>query len=276
MSYWEQLVVLASINVLLAFAAFVPMTAGLMLLSFGSYCGAGALVAAYLHGMGLPFTAAVGAGALAGALVSGLVEMLCHRQSGFLLAVSTLALTELAHVLVTNSELLGGALGFKHVELHSSTMLPVFCVISSSLFMFWLERTKVRDVVNLVGDDPMLAESLGIRLGHYRIGVTLVSGAFCGCAGALLIHAVGILDPRVFGVDFGLQVLTFAILGGRRWWGPPIAAVLLTVVPESLRFSFEYRMILYGVLLVWSLSRLPGGLSAVRLPGWAKLARPIQ
>ena len=81
-----------------------------------------------------------------------------------------------------------------------------------------------------------------------------------------------------------LNFIIFLLFGGlQTLWGPMLGAVLLTVLPETLRFTNEYRLILYGLIIVVVVLRRPEGLLTrtplgreLKLFGFTlKPARPI-
>ena len=91
----------------------------------------------------------------------------------------------------------------------------------------------------------------------------------------------GILPKQCF---VSLNFIIFLLFGGlQTMWGPVVGAILLTALPEVLRFSNEYRLILYGLVIVLVVLRRPDGLltrtptgRAVRLSKWTLVpARPV-
>jgi branched-chain amino acid transport system permease protein len=123
------------------------------------------------------------------------------------------------------------------------------------------ERSASRKALAVLQENEVLATSLGISSSLHKIGTVLVGGFLAGVAGGFYIHSVGILDPRLFGFESSLLIITFAVIGGpRNFWGSIMAAVILTVIPELLRFSTTYRMILYGASLVLVVIVRPEGL----------------
>ena len=117
-----------------------------------------------------------------------------------------------------------------------------------------------------IRDNRIAAESIGINITKYKILAFSISAALAGAAGVLYAHNLSTLTalPKNFGYNMSITVLVFVVLGGiGNIRGSIIAAVVLTLLPELLRFLSDYRMLIYAVvlivtmLLVWS----PGGIA---------------
>jgi branched-chain amino acid transport system permease protein len=207
-------------------------------------------------------------GGIVAAFAGTLIAALCDRLVGFLFAVATLGLGELARVTVINTEALGGALGYKNVELVSFNsyftylLLTITCCV---MLLILFERSATRKALAVLRENNILAASLGINGSWLKMGTVAAGGFIAGVAGGFYIHSVGILDPRLFGFESSLLIVTFAILGGtRNFLGAIIGATLLTVIPEMLRFSSTYRMVLYGLTLVLVIILRPEGVLGLR------------
>ncbi len=85
-----------------------------------------------------------------------------------------------------------------------------------------------------------------------------------------------VISPHDLGFFVSLNFIIFLLFGGLQTvWGPVIGALLLTVLPEMLRFSSQYRLILYGLIIVLVVLLRPNGLltrtptgQPVRIFGW--------
>jgi branched-chain amino acid transport system permease protein len=267
--YYFQIATLVLINSLLATAAYLPLSAGLMLMCMGSLMGIGAIASAYGHAaLGLPFPIAILVGGVVAGLVGALIAALCDRLIGFLFAVATLGFGELARVTIINTEAFGGALGYKNVELISFDSYFTYLILafaSCVAFLTLFERSAPRKALAVLREDDILAASLGINSFWHKLGTVAAAGVLAGIAGGFYIHSVGILDPHLFGFESSLVIVTFAVLGGtRNFMGAIVGAALLTVIPEALRFSSNYRMVLYGATLVLVIILRPEGLLGPR------------
>jgi branched-chain amino acid transport system permease protein len=232
---------------------------------FGTIMSIGGIVAAAVYSSGLPFLVALGAGGAAGACAGGLIYIGCSRLIGFLFAVATLSFGELARVIALNTERFGGALGYKDVRASPSICYPFALMGIAIICLGIFDKCPMRLALRIIKEDEVNAASLGINIGLHRLAA-VVSGSFVvALAGGLYIHAVGLLEPRMFGFDNSLEILIFAIVGGTATYvGPICGAVLLTALPELLRFSTSLRMLFYGAVLVVIIIFRPEGIIGSR------------
>jgi branched-chain amino acid transport system permease protein len=245
-------------------SAYLQLASGAIVVSFGAALGVGAIAggttAVVLDGT-LGTIVGLFAGAAAGAAFMGLVAVITWRMSGFVLALGTLGVAELTRVVVQNQAVLGGALGFRIDAPQAGMWWPVGIAVLAMLAVARLERTPLRAAMSFCRDNPTAALTLGIDPAGVRMVTMLIGGALSGSAGVLLIQNVGIVDPQLFGLEHGIQILLFAIAGGTSTWlGPVLAGVTLTLIPEALRFSTTNRMLLYGAVLVAIVVLRPEGL----------------
>jgi len=102
---------------------------------------------------------------------------------------------------------------------------------------------------------PWASRSRSPRTVSFALG-----GALVGLAGAIQAHYVLVVSPHDLGFFVSLNFIIFLLFGGlQTLWGPMLGAVLLTVLPETLRFTNEYRLILYGLIIVVVVLRRPEG-----------------
>jgi branched-chain amino acid transport system permease protein len=80
-------------------------------------------------------------------------------------------------------------------------------------------------------------------------------------AGALYAHYIGFLNPDPFGIDQSLNAILAVILGGSgTLTGPIVGAFAVVFLPEYLRVTETYRLVVYGLILVVATIFLPRGL----------------
>ena len=96
-----------------------------------------------------------------------------------------------------------------------------------------------------------IAESIGIPVTKYKLLAFSVSAALAGVAGVLYSHNLATLNTKKFDYNTSILILVFVVLGGiGNLTGSIIAAVLLTALPEMLRFLNNYRMLIYAIVLI--------------------------
>ncbi len=111
-----------------------------------------------------------------------------------------------------------------------------------------------------VKESEVAAESLGLSAYYVRIVAFTVSAAFAGAAGALFTFANGYISPDSFTLQTSILFLLALLFGGLgRIAGPVVGSLALTLLPELLTRLIDYRLILYGTLLLVSIYWLPEG-----------------
>ena len=107
--------------------------------------------------------------------------------------------------------------------------------------------------IRSIRDNRIAAESIGINITKYKLLALTVSAAIAGMAGALYAHNYNSLaaTSAKFGYNMSIMILVYVVLGGiGNIRGSVIAATLLYVLPEKLRFLQSYRMLIYAVVLI--------------------------
>jgi branched-chain amino acid transport system permease protein len=79
--------------------------------------------------------------------------------------------------------------------------------------------------------------------------------------GAIQAHYFLVINPTELGFFVSLTYVIFLVVGGiQTLWGPILMAVVLTAIPEAMRFANEYRLVLYGFIVVVIVLLRPEGL----------------
>jgi branched-chain amino acid transport system permease protein len=269
--YLLQLAHLAAINGLLAIAVYLPFATGRLVVCFGAIMASGAVCFGWAQSRSAPVALALLCGACVGTLMASALGLLLRRLKGMTFAVATLSVGELMRIVVTNTPDLGGALGYTLTEVGSLTWTPVGVLIAVIGCMAWLEASSTRNALFQIRSDPELARALGINVERHELFALAMGGAIAGLAGGLFVNSVGIVEPRMWGFQFSVQILMFAVVGGSTYFGGAVVgAFILTLVPEVLRFSSSYRMILYGIVIVVVTILRPEGLFPRRPARWLK------
>jgi branched-chain amino acid transport system permease protein len=133
-----------------------------------------------------------------------------------------------------------------------------------------------RALVALRENEP-LAESVGVDATHYLVLATIVSAGMAGAGGGLYAHYTRFVSPEVFLFTYTVTMVIMVVAGGKGTLaGPVVGAVIFTVVPEALRAfaSWQWQMLLYGLLLIATLFFMPRGIVPELADGWADRWRP--
>jgi len=141
-----------------------------------------------------------------------------------------------------------GATGIKRI----STFAMGFVLILFTLFVVLnLINSKEGRAIKAIRDNRIAAESVGINVTAFRMKAFVVSAFLAGMAGVLFGLNMSSLSASKFNFNTSINVLVFVVLGGMgNILGSVIAATVLYILPEAMRGLYDYRMILYAVVLI--------------------------
>src|SRR5687767_4840880 len=205
------------------------------------------------------------------AAVGAVLALAALRLSGPYLAMVTIAFGIIVEgALVEWVALTGGPGGIFNIPkptLFGATLSLgryYWVVVLAAAVALWATRTLMRSawgrVFIAVKDSELAAESLGISVYAARTTAFTVSAAFAGAGGCLFAFLNGYLSPDSFTLQTSILFLLVVLVGGLGTLaGPVVGAVVLVALPELLRDFLEYRLILYGSLLLLSVYFLPRG-----------------
>jgi ABC-type branched-subunit amino acid transport system ATPase component/ABC-type branched-subunit amino acid transport system permease subunit len=241
-------------------------------------------------------------------------SILLAAASGLLIALPTLKLegpylamvTIAFGIIVTStviewSELTGGTQGVLNIprptiagvrlSLEGQFVLIVAMGAAITLALRNLLRSPWGRAFVAVRENPIAAQSVGLDTRTVKTIAFTISAALAGAGGHLFAFFQGFISPEAFEFDSSIFFLTMVIFGGAGTIaGPLVGAPLMTFLPEVLQRFLDYRLIIYGSLIVASLYALPRGIigtlfrrstmlpevaqNGPRLPASAATARP--
>jgi len=200
-------------------------------------------------------------GGLMAAAVGLCVGVPSLRLKGDYLAIVTLGFGEIIKVILQNVDAVGGARGLIGIPAYS-TLFWTYSIAALTVYTVWglVHSTYGRGFI-AVNDDEVAAESMGINPTKYKIIAFVVGAFFAGLAGGLYGHFRQVLTPTGFDFNKSIEIVVMVIFGGMgNNVGVVLAAILLTVLTETLRKFGDYRMVLYSALLVVLMLTRPQGL----------------
>ena len=147
--------------------------------------------------------------------------------------------------------ILSGSLGATGVK-KIATFFAGFLLILFTLFVVLnLVNSKEGRAIKAVRDNRIAAESVGIPVTAFRLKAFAISAFLAGMAGALYGLNFSAISATKFGYTTSIDILVFVVLGGMgNILGSIISATVLYVLPEAMRGLYDYRMILYAVVLI--------------------------
>jgi branched-chain amino acid transport system permease protein len=274
---YSNVINLCLLNSILAYGVFLALSANMFTLATGGFMALGAYCSVYLTmQLGLPFGAAVLAGAALAALAAGLIGVTVLRLRGDYFMLATFAFTEVVRVAALNWEdLTGGALGIVGIPQYTETWQLAVLLAALILLTLSLRSSYIGRAIAAVRRDEVVAQVMGVDVFSYRLWLFAGSGFVTGGAGALAAHLNFFIGPNDFGLARSVDALTYPILGGSNAIAGPITgAVFSTLLPEITRSSAQAREILMGALVLAVVLFLPGGITS--LFRRRKIARPFR
>ena len=238
------------------------------LLAIGAY--ASGLLAIRLH---LPVSAAVAAAGVITALIGTLIIFPAFRLRGHYVTIATLGVGEIVTLTILNwDSLTNGPVGLTGIPPLSAFGMPLIsgaaiyevalvALIILALIQWRLLSSHLGRTLRAIRDDDVAARSYGIALDRYKSLAFGVAGFTAGIAGALMAHAYSYVNHETFTSRESLLALTMVILGGLgNVAGAILGAVVLVSLPELFRELADYRMLIYGIVLLLLIRFRPQGL----------------
>ncbi|MDF2114407.1 branched-chain amino acid ABC transporter permease [Roseiarcaceae bacterium H3SJ34-1] len=236
--YWSGILTILSINIIMAYAIFLPVATGQLNLGGAGFQAVGAYGAAFLsskYGLSvwetIPFAMALTA------LVSFLIAFPLLRTKGVYLVLATFAFAEVVGGAILNSTMLGGPMGLS-VPAFVEYQVPVLGALLVTIFIFYLMATRFGLVMRAAHDDDVVTDLMGVNVRGIRVAAFTIGGALAGLAGALYAHSFSFVEIQGFNASLSIYVLLYVLLGGTQTaWGPLAGALFFTMLPEALRVA---------------------------------------
>jgi len=288
-SFLTQVLVLVGFYVLLGLGLNIVVGyAGLLDLGYVAFYAVGAYFTALITsptsalGWGLNFWIALPIVVLLSAMVGLFIGAPVLRLRGDYLAIVTLGFGEIARVLLGSDALkpwLGGPNGILSVPFmlgNGTYFLPIvgkvtgpaatyfpllgFCILAAFI-AYRLKYSRTGRAWNAMREDEDVAQATGISTVNYKL-LAFAMGASVGCVGGAIYatHLQGVV-PGGFLLLVSITVLAVVVLGGMgSIAGVIVGAFALIGTPELLREFAEYKLLVYGAVLVAVMLLRPEGL----------------
>jgi branched-chain amino acid transport system permease protein len=271
-AFYEPVLIFTLLNVTMALGLYITALSGQLSMATAAIAGVGAYCSAILTSKwGWSYLPAIVLAAGAGAVVGTLLALVTLRMRDFILKLTTLAFGEALSVLAFNWDYIGGANSFSGITLY--TTLPE-CALAAlvALYVAWrFDGSRLGFAARAVRDDPLAASAMGVSLMRARVITFGLGSAVVGVGGAMQAHYVLVISPSDLGFFVSLNFVIFLLFGGlQTLWGPVLGAAVLTALPEMLRFTSQYRLIVYGLIIVLVVLVRPDGLLTRRPTGQAR------
>jgi branched-chain amino acid transport system permease protein len=226
----------------------------------------------------LPWWQVIVLGALVATAVAAAMGALVLHLRGTYFAVLTFGMTELIRHAVTYWEKqVTGTVGrvLSVAPERDTVYLTVLALaVATVALAIVVRRTRFGLALAGIGYDEQRAQTLGVPTRWVKTAGFAITAAVAGAMGAAMSVRWTYIDPpTVFNPFIGFQTVLIALIGGAfTLWGPLIAAIVFSLLAETLRLQApQVYLMTLGLLLIVCVLYLPGGLASLRwgsAPGW--------
>jgi branched-chain amino acid transport system permease protein len=255
---------------------------GLVSLGHIAFAGIGAYTAAWLTvdarlGYWTALAIAVAASALAGALIGAI----CLRFRSHFFMIVTLAFGLVLYSVMNNwDDVTRGAQGFPGIprppgiaSLQSFYWLALSGALLALAVQWRVVRSRFGRILVALRQDERLAQAKGVNAALCKTAVFALGSAIAGFGGVLLVSFLRVAAPASFTLAESINAVLIVIVGGAGTLaGPALGALLFVGVPEYLRVAAEWRLVVFGALLVLIMLFAPRGVAGMLAAGWRRLA----
>ena len=241
-------------------------------------CGAYAAMGAYHH-FHLPPMVGIPAGIAFAVGIAASIGVPTLRLSGHYFSMATIAVAELARLIVINTEYLGAAVGLSGptvarnvFDLSFISALPYYylflaILIITLLITWWMTNSRMGFYLRAIRDSERAARSLGTPASRTKLYAFMLSAGLTSVAGALYAMMFGFVDPESgLGILISVKMLIMAALGGAGMlFGPLVGAAILVPLEEISNSVLGGKgagltFVVYGAIIVLIARFQPGGI----------------
>ncbi len=246
-----------------ALSQWVVLRAGVFSIATAGMAAIGAYGAALLTmRWGWHYLLALLAATVLGAFAGLLLSWPLARLRGVFQAIATLAFVQVVMAIALYADsLTGGAMGLNAIPNPVGTVHALLAVVAVVYLMTAISATRLGRAFEAIRQNEAVASALGVSVNFHQALAFAISGAIAGLFGGLEAFQSYTLFPATFGFPAVIAALSYVVLGGRRSVaGPIVGAAILLVLPEISRPLADYRMALYGAVLMLVIAFLPRGI----------------
>ncbi len=251
--------------------------AGLLDLGYVAFYAVGAYCYALLnHHFGLSFWLALPLGALLGALFGIVLGFPVLRLRGDYLAIVTLGFGEIIRLVLENwNEFSFGPSGIANIDrpnffgidmsLNESIIALYYmmvCLVLFSIFMVnRLQSSRIGRAWIALREDEIACQAMGIDKTKTKLTAFALGATWAGMVGVIFAAKTTFVNPASFTFLESAIILSIVVLGGMgSIVGVVVGALVLILLPEYLRAFSDYRMLLFGAIMVIMMVFRPQGI----------------
>lgn len=269
---------LAFLYVMLALGLNIVVgIAGQLVLGYAAFYAVGAYTYALLYQyLGLGFWVCLPIAGFITVIAGLLLAFPVLRLRGDYLAIVTLGFGEIVRLLLINwADFTGGNQGISNIPrpgLFGIELSPegatvyiyylcLFAAIITIVIVARLINSRVGLALQALREDEIASEAMGIDLRKVKLAAFALGSCWAGFAGVLFAARNSYINPTSFTFMESAMILSMVVLGGMgSIVGVTLAALVLALMPEYLRAFSEYRMLIFGLLMVTMMIFRPQGI----------------
>ena len=241
-------------------------------------CGAYAAMGAYHHFQLSPMVG-IPAGIVFAVGIAAVIGVPTLRLSGHYFSMATIAVAELARLIVIETPYLGAAVGLSGptvprnvFDLSFISALPYYYLFLAVLIItlgitWWMTNSRMGFYLRAIRDSERAARSLGAPASRTKLYAFMLSAGLTSVAGALYAMMFGFVDPESgLGILISVKILIMAALGGAGLLFGPLVGAAILVPLEEISNSWlggkgaGLTFVLYGAIIVLIARFQPGGI----------------
>jgi branched-chain amino acid transport system permease protein len=283
--YYLDLIIRVGVAIILAVSLnLINGITGQFSLGHAGFMAVGAYTAAVLLKHSPPqgsmivpmFLGCILLGGFSAAIVGMVVGVPTLRLRGDYLAIATLGFGQIITVVLTQIDSIGsfevgGASGLHGVPILTNFFWTYAWVVVCVVIIWRLVHSAKGKPFFAVREDEVAAAAMGIDTTYYKVAAFVGGAFFAGVAGVLSACFIGNVAPKSFDFMRSIEIVVMVVLGGSgSISGAILAAIVLTVLPEYLRFLEDWRLVIYALVLIIMMLVRPEGLLGNRELWWTR------
>ncbi len=207
------------------------------------------------------FLVALFAGGAVAALFGFLIAQPTLKVKGDYLAIVTLGFGEVIRAAIRVIDYVGGPRGMTGIsKMTSFTWVYVFVLLAVFGVRNFVDSTYGRSCL-AIRENEIAADAMGTNTLRYKTAAFTYASFLAGIAGGLFAHLLMYIQPDSFAYSKSTDFLVYLYVGGvGSISGSIVGALVLTVLPELLRFLADWRLVIYAGLLLYMIICRPNGL----------------
>ncbi len=264
------------------------------LTSFGqaAFVGIGAYSTAYLTtAWGWAPWLALGAGLVVTFAVAYILGAITLRLSGHYLPLGTIAWCLSLYYLFGNLGFLGqydGIAGIQPIYVFGISLSDgraiYYLIWLVLLLSMWATRNLLDSrpgrAIRALRSGGGMAESFGINMASYKVIIFVYAALLACLSGWLYAHMQRAVSPSPFGLNYGIEYLFMAVVGGGgSVWGAIVGSALIltlkdqiqNVLPQIIDTTSNFELVVFGILMILVLQYARNGVWPILVYGWSSI-----